>query len=137
MYPGLFLIVMAGLVPAIHVLRAAPETMPATSAGMTAWIALSRLPQRVLGLGVGPVEPVRQRFHVGALDGRAAPDAQARRCVPIGIDVEGDAFLVERGRQPFDESRLRFRGKPGDRRIDDLQTNRCVGANGRIDSEEV
>ena len=30
-------------------------------------------------------------------DGRAAPDAQARRRIAIGADVEGDALLLERG----------------------------------------
>ena len=73
-----------------------------------------------LALAIGPVEPQRQRFDIGALDGRAAPDAQARRRVAIGGDVVGDAFLVERGGDAFDEGRLRVGGKPGHRRIDDL-----------------
>src|SRR5262245_40762069 len=87
-------------------------------------IALRRLRQRVLGLGIGPVEPERERFPVGALDGRAAPDTQARRGVAIGIDIEADAFLVERSRNPFDESRLRIRSEPGDRGVDDFQAYR-------------
>ncbi len=62
-------------------------------------IALRRLRQRVLALGEGPVEPRRQRLDVGALDGRAAPDAQARRRIAIGVDVVGDALLLQARRQ--------------------------------------
>ena len=42
-----------------------------------------RLRQRGLGFGEGPVEPWRQRLDVARLDGRAAPDAQARRRVAV------------------------------------------------------
>src|SRR5262249_53390749 len=44
---------------------------------------LRRLGQRVLGARKGPVEPLGERLDVAALDGRAAPDAQARRSVAI------------------------------------------------------
>ena len=68
--------------------------------------------ERVLGLGVGPVEPVRERFDVGALDGRAAPDPQARRRIAVGADVVGDAFLLERCGNALGERRLGLGRKP-------------------------
>ena len=40
----------------------------------------------------GPVEPGPERLDVGGVDGRAAPDAQARRRVAIAGDVVGGAF---------------------------------------------
>ena len=43
----------------------------------------------------GPVEPRPERFDVGGVDGRAAPDAQARRGVAIAGDVVGRAFRLE------------------------------------------
>jgi hypothetical protein len=43
----------------------------------------------------GPVEPGPERLDVGGVDGRAAPDAQARRGVAVAGDVEGGAFLLE------------------------------------------
>ena len=58
----------------------------------------SRLGELGLGFGEGPVEPRRQRFDIVSLDGRAAPDAQARRRIAIGTDVVGDAFLFEQRR---------------------------------------
>src|SRR5437879_1303475 len=68
-------------------------------------IGLRRLRQRVLGLGEGPVEPLRERFHIARLDGRAAPDAQPRRRIAVGIDVVGHAFLLERRGEVLDEGR--------------------------------
>src|SRR5262249_8760170 len=52
--------------------------------------------KRRLGLGIGPVKPQRERCDVGSLHRRAAPDAQARRRIAIGVDVMGHAFFVER-----------------------------------------
>ena len=70
--------------------------------------ASRRLRQRVPALGEGPVEPQRQRLDIGALDGRAAPDAQAGRRIAVGIDVIGDALLLQRGGNALDERRLRL-----------------------------
>src|SRR5262249_55205284 len=70
------------------------------------------LGQCILSLGEGPVEPERERLDVGGLDGRAAPDAQAGGCVTIGVDIVGDAFLLERRGQVLDEARLRL-GRQG------------------------
>src|SRR6516162_10125895 len=113
--------------------------LPATIAGMAllADLSLSRFRQRIFGPGIGPIEPARERFDIGALDGRAAPNAQAWRRIPISVDVEGDAFFIESGGDAFDESRLCLRREPGDRGIDDFQTYRRVGADRRIVGEEV
>src|SRR5262249_57831426 len=85
-----------------------------------------RLRQRLLALGESPIEPQRERLDVGALDGRATPDAQARRRVAVTIDVEGDALLLKRRSDAFDERRLRFGGKLCHRGIDDPQAHRGV-----------
>src|SRR6516165_240501 len=87
----------------------------------------SVLPRR-LGLGVRPVEPDRQRFDVGALRGAAAPHPQTRRRVAIGVDVVGDALLLQRRGDAFDEGGLRVGGEPVHGRIDHLQANGGVGA---------
>src|SRR5580700_10402446 len=63
------------------------------------------LRQGILGLGVSPIEPQRQRLDIGALDRRAAPDAQSRRRVAVCVDVIGDGLLVERASDAFDEGR--------------------------------
>src|SRR5215472_574848 len=91
-------------------------------------MASRRLQQRVLASGKRPVEPERERLDIGALDGRAAPDAQAGRCVAVGIDVVGDAFLLQRGGHALDERGLRLGRKPADRGVDHLQADRGVGA---------
>ena len=67
----------------------------------------SRLASSAFCVGEGPVEPGHQRLEVGGLDGRAAPDAQARRRVAIGADVVGDAFLLEQRDDALGERRLR------------------------------
>ena len=41
-----------------------------------------------------PVEPRPERFDVGGVDRRAAPDAKARRCVAIGADVVSRVLLL-------------------------------------------
>src|SRR5215467_14330548 len=76
-------------------------------------MASRRLRQSVLALGESPVEPQRQRLDVGALGGRAAPDAQARWSIAIRVDVIGHALLVERGGDALDERRLRLGRQPG------------------------
>ena len=88
----------------------------------------------------GPVEPGHQRFEVGGLDGRAAPDAQAGRRVAIGADVVGDAFLVEQRRPcPWRRPpgrRRRARRRPG--RRCDRQTEvfeRVAGSTARWPSQ--
>src|SRR5262249_3284849 len=88
--------------------------------------ASRRLGQRVLGLGEGPVEPERERLDVGGLDGCAAPDAQARRRITISVDIVGDAFLFERGRQALDEGCLRLGRQRRDRGVDHFQAHRRV-----------
>src|SRR4029078_1702135 len=89
------------------------------------WNAISallrRLRQRGLGLGIGPVEPDRERLDVGALDRRATPDEQAGRRLAIGVDAVGDAFLLERRRDALDELCLRIGRKLRHRRIDHLE----------------
>src|SRR5712671_7773062 len=113
--------------------------MPAF-AGMTStvWKGSSRrLRQRVLGPGEGPVEPAGERLDVVRLDGRAAPDAQAGRRVAIMGEIVAGAFLLDHGGEAFGETRLRVGGKLGHRRIDDLETDRGVGARRRIAGEEI
>ena len=41
---------------------------------------------------IGPVEPGDQRLDIGGFDSGAAPDAQARRRIAIGADIEGGAL---------------------------------------------
>src|SRR4029077_12540563 len=79
--------------------------------------------KRGLGLVAGPIQPRRQRFDIGAFHGRAAPDAQARRRVAMGIDVVGDAFFFQHRRDAFDECPLRVGAQPGHGRIHDLQAH--------------
>jgi len=62
-------------------------------------------------LGEGPVEPEGQRFDVGCLDRRAAPDAQAGRSVAIAADVEGDLLLLQRAGERLGERRCPSAGK--------------------------
>src|SRR5580698_5662619 len=94
-------------------------------------IGLRGLRQSGFRFSIGPVEPQRQRFDVALLHGRAAPHPQARRRVTIGVDVIGDAFLLESRGNAFDEGGLRVGGEPRHRRIDDLQAHRGVGAQRR------
>src|SRR5690348_14130565 len=79
------------------------------------------LGKRFLRLGEGPVEPLRQRLDVARLDRGAAPDAQPRRGVAIGVDVVGDALLLEDRAEILHEGRLRFRRQLLDLGIDHLQ----------------
>src|SRR5437899_2501135 len=96
-----------------------------------------RLAQRVLAARECPIEPKRERLDVGALDGRAAPDAQSRRRIAIGVDVVGDALLLQRSGNALDERRLRVRRKLADRGIDHLQADRGVGTDRRILGQEL
>src|SRR5207244_3506923 len=63
--------------------------------------------QRGLGLREGPVDPRRQRLEIGSLDGRAAPDAQARRRIAMRRDVVGGAFLLDARDEILHEGPLR------------------------------
>src|SRR3546814_9949307 len=54
----------------------------------------------------GPVEPGAERFDIGGVDGRAAPDAQARRGIAIAGDIMGRPFGVEQPRELLDEVRI-------------------------------
>src|SRR5712672_4070979 len=83
-----------------------------------------RLRQRVLGPGEGPIEPIGERLDVARLDGRAAPDAQARRRVAIMGEIVAGAFLLDHGGEVLGETRLRVGGELGHRRIDDLEADR-------------
>src|SRR5713226_5901039 len=100
-------------------------------------IGSRRLRQRVLAPGKCPVEPERKRLDIGALDGGAAPDAQAGRRIAVGIDVVGDAFLLHCRSHALDERGLGLGGKPADRGIDHLQADRGVGADRRVLGEKV
>src|SRR5437762_9507488 len=99
-------------------------------------IGLRRLRERVLGLGKSPVEPLRERFDVACFNGRAAPHAQARWRIAIGVDVVGDAFLLERCGEVLDEGRLRIGREREYGRVDDLEAHRGVRAHGRIAGEK-
>src|SRR5882757_10249373 len=79
-----------------------------------------RLRERRLGLGKGPVDPLRQQRDVGGFHGGAAPDPQARRGIAVIRKVVAGAFLLDLRYQLFRELRLRIRGERGDRGIDDL-----------------
>src|SRR5580658_1730153 len=100
-------------------------------------LSLRSLRQGVFGLGVCPVEPERERLDVGTLNGRTAPDAQARRRVAVGVDVVSDAFLVESRGNAFHESRLSVSSQARDRRVDDLQANRRIRTRRRIARQKV
>src|SRR5690349_17478411 len=60
--------------------------------------ASGRLGELCLLLGKSPVEPGCQSLEIRCLYGSAAPDAQARRGVPVGADVQGSPFLFQRRR---------------------------------------
>ena len=64
---------------------------------------MTEMGQAAFALGVGPVEPGPERLDIGGVDGRAAPDAQARRGVAIAGDVVGGAFLLEQAGDLLDE----------------------------------
>ena len=84
---------------------------------------------------VGPVEPRTERLDVGGLDRGAAPDAQARRGVAIGADVEGDALALEALHEAGGETRHR-RVTPGEHvRIGDHEADAGVRVGGGIDRE--
>src|SRR5271170_7862066 len=82
---------------------------------------LRRLGELGLLLREGVVEPLRQGDDVRRLDRGAAPDAQARRRVAIGADVEGDLFLLEQTREALGKRGLRVGRERGDLRVDHLQ----------------
>jgi len=44
---------------------------------------LKRLGEIGLGFGEGEIEPRRQSFDISRLDGRAAPDTQTGRRIPV------------------------------------------------------
>ena len=66
-----------------------------------------RLGEAGFALGEGPVEPGRERRHIGRLDRRAAPDAQRRRRIAMAGDVAGGVLLVEHRLELLDEGALR------------------------------
>src|SRR5262249_45777470 len=102
-----------------------------------AWFQASgRLEQRVLAICKRPIEPKRQRLEIGALYGRATPDAQSEWSIAVRIDIIGYSLLLERRAQPLHEIRLCIRRQFRDRRIHDLEAHRRVRANGLVRSEE-
>src|SRR3546814_12318433 len=80
---------------------------------------------------VGPVEPRAEGFDIGGVDGRAAPDAKARRRVAITRDVVGRAFLFEQPGEFLDEIRIGARDRQAAR---GLRAARGIG--GEVRSEE-
>src|SRR5215813_9594786 len=66
---------------------------------------------------------------------RSRKRASLARRMTISIDVVGDALLLQRGGDAFDECRLRLGGKLCHRWIDDLQAHRGIGAQRRIARE--
>src|SRR5262249_6349200 len=63
----------------------------------------SRLRQRGLGLGKGPVDPLREQFDIPCFDSGAAPDAQASRRVAVIREVEAGVFLFHQRHQLLGE----------------------------------
>src|SRR5215510_7118147 len=122
--------VVPSALPAWQRLRARPPA----SAGAR---ALRRLGQRLLGQRIGPVEPRHQGLDVGGLDGRAAPDTQARRRVAVGRDVVGDAFLLQRRRHALGEGGLPVCRQPAHRRVANLEAYGRVRADRRVRRQEV
>src|SRR6266568_9527187 len=98
--------------------------------------ALRCLCERCLCLGKRPVDPRRQRRDIGLFDRATAPDAQTRRCVAMGRDVERGAFLLDERDEILHEGPLRVDGERPDRRIDDLEAHGCIRAR-RLDLGEV
>ena len=93
--------------------------------------------ERGLLAGEGPVEPGHQRLDVGGLDGRAAPDAQAGRRVAIAARCRRRPSLLEQRDDALGEGLLAGVVEAGDRRIDDAQADRGVGARVRDRRQEV
>src|SRR5690348_7397305 len=86
--------------------RPIPRTKPARRS-VKAFVNMSRrLGERCFGFGEGPVEPGRERLDVGRLDGRAAPDTQARRRIAVMTEVETGTFLFEQAGELLGERRL-------------------------------
>eukprot|EP01136_Pigoraptor_vietnamica_P033668 Opistho-1_new@96758 len=67
--------------------------------------------------GVSPVEPRAERFDIGGVDGRAAPDAKARRRVAIARDVISRAFGFEQRGELLDEALVGARNRQADRSL--------------------
>src|SRR5690606_28620414 len=65
-----------------------------------------------------------KRLDVRGLDGRAAPDAQARRRVAIAADVEGDLFFLEPSGDVLRDRGLTLGVEAGEPRIGELQADR-------------
>src|SRR5271165_5602598 len=92
--------------------RRCMEFSDSENPGVQRWRAALQLGRRALadsrGLGKlalelleGVIEPMRQRFDIACFDGRAAPDAQARRRVSISADIVGDFLVFEQARERF------------------------------------
>ena len=90
-----------------------------------------------VSLGPGPVEPGTERGDIGGVDRRAAPDAKAGRRIAVVAEVVTRAFLLHERSEALRERRLRIGRKRRDRRIDDLEAHRRVGADFRLAREEV
>src|SRR3569832_388726 len=99
--------------------------------------ALGRHGQRRLGLGKGPVDPLRQQRDVLGFDRGAAPDAQAGRRVAIMREVESGVLLLDHRHQLLGKVDLGIGRQRRDGGIDYLQADRGVGANLGIGCEEI
>src|SRR5262245_16685864 len=93
--------------------------------GMTASRCLG---QCGFGFRESPIQPRGQRLDVATLHCRATPAAQAGRCSPAEGATVGDASLFEQTGQGLGERRLVIAGEPRNRRVDDLQADRGIGA---------
>src|SRR5271168_5084787 len=85
----------------------------------------------------GPVEPWKERFDIGRLDGGSAPDAQAGGRRAVAGDVVGRAFLLEApGHRPHGLKALLGR-EPGEPRFGYLELRRGAGDRGRVLGERI
>lgn len=51
---------------------------------------------------IGPLQPGQQCLQIFLLNGSSAPNAQAIRCVTIGIDIEGNLLCFKKRYKLFD-----------------------------------
>src|SRR5687768_9992519 len=75
--------------------RVSPSPNPLPSSGEGFRLRTEAVPS--------PIEPRPERLDIGGVDGRAAPDPQARRGVAVTGDVVGRALGFEQTGEPLDE----------------------------------
>src|SRR6478736_9976920 len=98
---------------------------------------LGGLGERGLGLGKGPVDPLRQQRNVFRVHGGAAPDPQARGRIAVMREIVAGAFLLHERHELLGEIGLRVGRQRSDRGIDHLHADRGVGSNSGILGQEV